>query len=103
MVVVGRNNLLYRTGKVIIDGIGTSRVTILDGIITATGAVTGSTVGGVAVGNGTATGATQLSGTGVPAAGLGANGDFYFRSDGTVAAHTVIYHKEAGAWVATAA
>jgi hypothetical protein len=30
----------------------------------------------------------------------GSNGDFYFRSDGTGASNSVIYHKEAGAWVA---
>lgn len=38
------------------------------------------------------------SGTGVPAAGLGANGDFYFRLDGAVGA--ALYQKRAGAWVA---
>lgn len=41
------------------------------------------------------------SGSGVPAAALGANNDFYFRSDG--AAGACIYQKRAGAWVATAA
>lgn len=41
------------------------------------------------------------SGTGVPGAGLGANGDFYLRQDG--GAGTCIYQKRAGAWVATAA
>lgn len=40
------------------------------------------------------------SGSGAPGAGLGSNGDFYFRTDGTVAGSTVMYHKEAGAWVA---
>lgn len=40
------------------------------------------------------------SGTGAPAAGLGSNGDFYFRTDGTVAGNTVMYHKEGGSWVA---
>lgn len=38
-------------------------------------------------------------GIGAPAAALGANNDFYFRGDGTAAGNTVIYHKEAGAWV----
>lgn len=47
-----------------------------------------------------ATMAVLRSGTGVPGAGLGSNGDFYFRTDGTVAGSTVIYHKQAGAWVA---
>jgi hypothetical protein len=40
---------------------------------------------------------------GPPANSVGQNGDFAFRPDGTVAGHTVIYHKEAGAWVATGA
>jgi hypothetical protein len=40
------------------------------------------------------------AGTGVPNNANGNNGDFYFRSDGTVAGNTVQYHKEAGAWVA---
>ena len=39
-------------------------------------------------------------GAGAPNNGDGSNGDFYFRSDGTVAGNTVIYHKQAGAWVA---
>jgi hypothetical protein len=39
--------------------------------------------------------------TGVPGAGLGANGDFAFRSDG--GAGTCIYQKRAGSWVATGA
>lgn len=43
------------------------------------------------------------AGTGVPSSSLGANGDFYFRSDGTEAGHTLVYHKESGSWVATAA
>lgn len=39
------------------------------------------------------------AGSGAPGAGLGANGDFYFRSDGVVASSPVIYHKESGSWV----
>lgn len=39
-------------------------------------------------------------GIGVPAAGLGREGDFYFRRDGTAGA--VIYHKESGTWTALA-
>lgn len=42
-----------------------------------------------------------LGGTGVPAAGVGNNGDFYIRSDG--GAGTCIYQKRAGVWVATGA
>lgn len=40
---------------------------------------------------------------GVPSNSIGQNGDFAFRPDGTVAGHTVIYHKEGGVWVATGA
>lgn len=36
------------------------------------------------------------SGVGVPSASLGANGDYFFRSDGAAGAH--IYFKAAGAW-----
>lgn len=42
--------------------------------------------------------ATLLSGSGVPGAGLGVNGDFYFRIDG--AAGSSLYMKRAGAWAA---
>jgi hypothetical protein len=44
-----------------------------------------------------------LSGIGVPSNTVGQNGDFCLRFDGTEAGHTVLYHKESGAWVATAA
>lgn len=54
---------------------------------------------------GTAAGALQTAcgisaGSGAPSNGDGADGDFYFRSDGTVAGDTVIYHKEGGTWTA---
>lgn len=42
-------------------------------------------------------------GSGVPSNANGNNGDFYFRTDGTEAGHTLLYHKESGSWVATAA
>lgn len=44
-------------------------------------------------------GVTLFSGSGVPSAGLGQNGDVYFRSDtpGTLAQRQ--YIKSAGAWV----
>lgn len=60
-------------------------------------------VGSLGCGNGAAIGGHLWSGSGVPAAGLGANGDYYFRTDtpGTVGQR--IYVKSAGAWVATAA
>lgn len=41
-----------------------------------------------------------FAGNGVPNNANGANGDFYFQGDGTQAGNTLIYHKEAGAWVA---
>lgn len=44
--------------------------------------------------------ASLYAGTGAPSNADGSDGDFYFRSNGTVAGNTVMYHKEAGAWVA---
>ena len=41
-----------------------------------------------------------FAGNGAPNNANGANGDFYLRGDGTQAGNTVIYHKEAGAWIA---
>ena len=38
------------------------------------------------------------AGQGVPAAALGANGDFYFRQGGAAGANTTLYHREAGVW-----
>ena len=67
--------------------------------VTATGTLTGGsvvTVGSVTVGNSAIAGPKLWGGVGAPAAGLGANGDFYFRSDG--AANTHIYNKAAGTW-----
>ncbi len=54
---------------------------------------------------GTDGGASQTAagisaGSGVPNNANGSNGDFYLRSDGNVSTNTVIYHKEAGSWVA---
>jgi hypothetical protein len=60
--------------------------------------------GGHYMGNTTgAVGGALFGGSGVPAAGLGANGDYYLRTDAPGAAGTRIYVKSAGAWVATAA
>lgn len=39
-----------------------------------------------------------LAGAGVPDNGLGSNGNFYFRTDGTLLA-SLIYHKAGGVWV----
>jgi hypothetical protein len=41
-------------------------------------------------------------GTGVPAAGTGVNGDFWFRYDGGGAGATHLYFKNAGAWIGIA-
>lgn len=46
------------------------------------------------------TAAAIFAGTGIPNNANGDNGDFYFRGDGTAAGNTVVYHKEAGSWVA---
>ena len=43
---------------------------------------------------------TLYAGNGVPNNSHGADGDFYFRGNGTAAGDNVIYHREAGAWVA---
>jgi hypothetical protein len=40
------------------------------------------------------------AGTGVPDNANGNNNDFYFRGNGTIAGSTIVYHKEAGVWVA---
>src|SRR5262245_7612001 len=64
-----------------------------------------STYGGSNVRTGTGNGLalqgalTLRAGSGAPAAGLGANGDFYFRSDTPATANQRIYVKSAGAWV----
>ncbi len=52
-----------------------------------------------------ATGALQtacaiFAGSGAPNNTNGADGDYYFRSDGTAAGNTCIYHKQSGSWVA---
>src|SRR5215475_2885224 len=47
-------------------------------------------------------GPSLLGGTGVPAAGLGANGDYYHRLDGGGAGATHLYFKNAGAWLGIA-
>jgi hypothetical protein len=101
-------------GPVTITGNMTTTGNITAGALTTTiGNLTSA--GAVAVGNGYAQ--LLVSGSalpttvpqslyicgGVPPAGMGSNGDFALRGDGTEAAHTILYHKEAGAWVASAA
>lgn len=46
------------------------------------------------------TAAGIYGGSGAPNNANGSNGDFYFRSDGTVAGNNVQYHKEGGTWTA---
>lgn len=55
--------------------------------------------GGVSHGNGAALGGAFYSGSGVPANTLGANGDFYHRTDTPTVANQRLYAKSAGAWV----
>lgn len=57
------------------------------------------TKAGMSPGNTVVQGGALHSGSGVPSNGIGANGDFYFRTDtpGTLAQR--IYTKSAGAWV----
>lgn len=57
--------------------------------------------GPIGLGDGFGGGGGQLfSGFNAPDNSIGATGDVYFRTSGTVAGNTFIYHKEAGAWVA---
>lgn len=44
------------------------------------------------------TGTHIYSGTGAPGSGLGTNGDFYFRKDGTSGTSTLLYFKASGSW-----
>lgn len=61
-------------------------------------AATGSFLG-VNFGNGTVTSGNQmLGGTGAPAAGMGNNGDYYFRTDTPGTANQRLYVKSGGAW-----
>lgn len=55
---------------------------------------------GVRPGNGTvASTGRLLGGNGAPTAGIGSDGDFYFRMDPPAVANQRIYVKSAGAWV----
>jgi len=77
--------------------------------LTSTGGVNagGNVVGnqgvfsaGIRSGNGTVASANRIwEGTGAPGAGLGADGDFYFRNDTPGTANQRIYVRSAGAWV----
>jgi len=46
------------------------------------------------------TASAMYAGTGAPNNANGSDGDFYLRGNGTVAGSNIVYHKEAGAWVA---
>lgn len=63
-----------------------------DGVVTAASKLFPGTDGGT-----TQTAAGLYAGTGAPNNANGANGDFYFRSDG--GALTALYQRRAGAWV----
>lgn len=74
-------------------GMGFSGPMTVSGTLGATGSI--------AAGNGTVQSPGALwMGSGVPAAGVGANGDFYLRQDTPATANQRIYVKSAGAWVA---
>lgn len=83
---------------------GTINGTTIGGTTKAAGSFTNLIAAGVlrpATAAGVAQTAVSLyAGTGAPSNSDGANGDFYFRGDGTQAGNTVVYHKETGAWVA---
>ena len=58
--------------------------------------------GGIRIGNAAGSGAKIWGGFAVPSAGIGTNGDWYFRSDPAQAAGSRVYFMTGGAWVATA-
>lgn len=63
------------------------------------GVVTTGTGNAVAQNSPTIINPLITGGTGAPAGGLGANGDFYFRGDTPGVANQRIYIKSAGVWV----
>ena len=69
---------------------GATGTVAFDGLLTS--------ISSVAPGNGTTIGPAHWGGSGAPSAGLGANGDYYFRSDTPGTANQRIYVKSAGAW-----
>ena len=54
------------------------------------------TCGSIAPGNISTSGSHIWSGAGVPSSGLGINGDYYFRTDGSTGTH--LYFKASGSW-----
>lgn len=90
------NNVAITGGT--IDGTpigGTTRAAGAFAALSAAGVFRPATDGGAAQ-----TAVSIFAGNGVPNNANGSNGDFYFQGNGTQAGNTVIYHKEAGAWVA---
>jgi hypothetical protein len=81
-----------RTFRVLVGG--STMFQITNGVITCVGDLRPSTAAGAAQ-----TGALHM-GSGAPSNGDGSDGDFYMRTDGTVAGNTIIYHKQGGSWVA---
>jgi hypothetical protein len=76
------------SGTVNLDIAATSVMSVTSSAITAKQAFLLS--------NGSGTGSNLFSGTGAPASGLGSNGDYYFRNDGSTTTH--IYFKASGSW-----
>jgi hypothetical protein len=99
--VIGTNHLLYGANLVaatlyhyivqFYDQNGATLDATVDATFTTLAAPAGGAFPGYIIGN-------LSNGVGVPAATIGANGDYYFRIDGAASAH--IYFKSAGAWTA---
>jgi len=79
------------------DAIMAIQRSLIGGGTAGTGLSTVTTTGAVSPGNGTTAGPAHWGGTGAPATGLGAVGDYYFRSDTPSTANQRIYVKTAAA------
>lgn len=79
------------------DSIMAIQQSLLPGGTPPAGVVSASGTASLGVGNGTLAGPKLWGGTGAPATGLGAVGDFYFRSDTPGTANQRIYAKTAAA------
>jgi hypothetical protein len=77
--------------------VNSGNVQLGNGSLTASNNV--SAYGGLQAGNNSVLGGSMWSGSGAPAAGLGANGDQYHRTDTPAVAGQRIYIKSAGAWL----
>lgn len=87
-------NTLYHYIIQFFDQFGNALDATADATFTTLAAPAGGAAPGTIIG-------PLIGGAGVPAASLGTDGSYYFRSDGTAGAF--IYHKAAGVWTATAA